>query len=1064
MIISLDTETTGLDFFHGAKPFLVTTCDGDGVTRFWEWAVDPFTRQPIVLQEDVEEIVQLLDAAEIIAMQNPKFDAHALAAIGIELPWRKVRDTLRAGHLLASNLPHNLTDMCVQYLGYDIQPLETRVKEATTLARKIIRDGANCEFHGWRIAKEDAEDMPSVNGSSKRDEDKPWKNDMWLPRALLSYWDSIGQSWDDDTSTQHWLTVTAEYANGDSSVTLPLWQKLEHLIRQRGYWEIYSHTLRLPEIAYAMERRGVSLSGHSLEQLLVEYGVEVAEAADKLLEIANELGHELELPNGASPNDSLREMFYGSVRLTCDRCGFVKKVKHWAGEEVPANPKCSKCAKKRRPVTSSCTVAYNSCLDLELLYNAKSKSSSPTLDKDAIDHYEATLPEGSGLTFVKTLKGMRSRATACTYMESYKRFWIKDPEAADWYKLHPVFNPTGTDTLRWSSYNPNATNISKKENFNLRRAFGPAPGREWWSMDGKNLELRIPAYESEETDLIWIFEHPKDAPYYGSYHLVVFDVLHPQLFKEHGAAVKELFESTYYQWVKNGNFACVPMDTLALTRTGWKTYDQVEVGDLVAGYKDKKLEWTPVLEKVLLEDRELVKISNQHFEAVSTPDHRWLSRRRVDLKHMIGHKVAFTTTEKIHSEDSLIVSAELNDEATLPITPVEAAIIGLVYTDGSIEQSKYVGASSQAGGRKVKFRALIHQSKSQGIAYIDELLRQWGGLFKRRVTADGMTHWDLNPTATRDIWSRAGFAFETEKFEQDFELFVLGLGTEARRSFLKAVYLAEGHLDPNGSQLCSQNKGAFADAIRLAMFLSGAFVTEHVKKTNYPTDKTCLEFRAAKPEITGQKLIKENLGKAQVWCVRTALGTWVMRQGDKIMLTGNCIYGAQRAKADATYHQVGAFDKVSKRFPKIAQLSERQKYLAERRGYVETIPDKTICAARGYPLLASRTEDGRVSPTTPLNYHISGTAMQWTNKAMVRTDDQLRQWQADGWDGFLTIQVHDELVFDTPRGVGDQPWLTNLPKMRQLQKLMELGGNDIAVPTPVSVEWHCDSWATGKTL
>ena len=73
--------------------------------------------------------------------------------------------------------------------------------------------------------------------------------------------------------------------------------------------------------------------------------------------------------------------------------------------------------------------------------------------------------------------------------------------------------------------------------------------------DYTGIELAIPAYEAGEVEMIKIFEAPDDPPYYGSYHLLIFDTLHPELFAKHGKAVKQMFEDTWYQWVKNGNFA-----------------------------------------------------------------------------------------------------------------------------------------------------------------------------------------------------------------------------------------------------------------------------------------------------------------------------------------------------------------------------------------------------------------------------------------------------------------------------------------------------------------------------
>jgi DNA polymerase-1 len=106
-----------------------------------------------------------------------------------------------------------------------------------------------------------------------------------------------------------------------------------------------------------------------------------------------------------------------------------------------------------------------------------------------------------------------------------------------------------------SSQNPNEQNISKQEDVNLRQIFGPAQGRVWFSNDAKNIELRIPAYEAGEEDMIRIFEHPDEPPYYGSYHMLIFAILHPKFFAKYGMECKKRFASTWYQWTKNGNFA-----------------------------------------------------------------------------------------------------------------------------------------------------------------------------------------------------------------------------------------------------------------------------------------------------------------------------------------------------------------------------------------------------------------------------------------------------------------------------------------------------------------------------
>lgn len=130
--------------------------------------------------------------------------------------------------------------------------------------------------------------------------------------------------------------------------------------------------------------------------------------------------------------------------------------------------------------------------------------------------------------------------------------------------LHPNFNVTGTDTTRFSSNQPNQQNISKSfdprfGDFNLRKCYCPLPGREWYSGDYSNIELRIFAYACGDKSLIKAFEEGK------SVHLIIAEALWPKEFaeclkrevKDPSWAFKTKYESTLYQWIKNGNFSLI---------------------------------------------------------------------------------------------------------------------------------------------------------------------------------------------------------------------------------------------------------------------------------------------------------------------------------------------------------------------------------------------------------------------------------------------------------------------------------------------------------------------------
>jgi hypothetical protein len=82
-MISLDTEVNGVDLYHGARPFFLTICKEDESTLWWEWEVNPLTREVTIPREDSYEIRHAIREADSIVMQNGKFDVTAMVQAGI---------------------------------------------------------------------------------------------------------------------------------------------------------------------------------------------------------------------------------------------------------------------------------------------------------------------------------------------------------------------------------------------------------------------------------------------------------------------------------------------------------------------------------------------------------------------------------------------------------------------------------------------------------------------------------------------------------------------------------------------------------------------------------------------------------------------------------------------------------------------------------------------------------------------------------------------------------------------------------------------------------------------
>lgn len=545
---SLDTETTGLDVRHGARPFFVTMCDSEGEVTFWQWRVDPLDRTIIPetddydLFEDLKEIQKAVLELDVLAAQNWKFDFGMMSALfgdyglAFEVNWDAVHDLLFSAHLLHSNKPKDLTTQAMMYLEVDITPYEQAIDRACKEARRYCRS----KHKDWSIAKAGRPDMPSAK-------EKCGKFDMWLPGEV-----AIRDGLDED---HEWRTSLPEYGNADSAVTLPIHEVHVAQIKARGLEKIYEVRRKLPRIVTGMERRGITVSRKRLNELKTTFAEEAASAERKCIKLAGS-GPCLKCDGGANPPS----------RGVCSACEGTGTTVTLAG----GLPKAGTSLALRQAIFGNLGIKPSKA------QNRKKKTDTPSIDKFAMEEWLATLPPRSKqLSFISNLRDYRKRVTSLSYMEGYGRFgrpvprtwmptgvWNKKGEQL-WILLHPGLNATGSDTLRWSSQNPNEQNISKQEGFNLRYAFGPLPGREWWSKDAKNIELRIPAYKSGEQSLIELFERPDDPPYYGSNHLLNFHTVYEDLwnkelktvgFEKVGPHCKKKYAASWYQWCKNGGF------------------------------------------------------------------------------------------------------------------------------------------------------------------------------------------------------------------------------------------------------------------------------------------------------------------------------------------------------------------------------------------------------------------------------------------------------------------------------------------------------------------------------
>jgi DNA polymerase I len=220
MILAIDTETTGLDYWHGCRCFLVTMCDGQH-NYYFAGTVDPYDRSNVTFdQDDLEEIQHLLDTCHAAVFHNSKFDLHMLAHAGINVDgvWEKLHDTLIMSHCLSSGESHGLKYLAFKYMDYDNED-EELLEVAVKQARLSHKD--------YDIAKQS---HPTFPGAGSGAGTSWWKMDYWLC-----------------------LDECVTYGLGDVERTWGLYSIFYAALHDLDLMEQYKTRMKLVHIAYKME-------------------------------------------------------------------------------------------------------------------------------------------------------------------------------------------------------------------------------------------------------------------------------------------------------------------------------------------------------------------------------------------------------------------------------------------------------------------------------------------------------------------------------------------------------------------------------------------------------------------------------------------------------------------------------------------------------------------------------------------------------------------------------------------------------------------------------------------
>jgi len=261
-IVSVDTETTGLNPRMGDRPFAFTFTDYEGDSAYLQGVVDPFTRKVSYSKDVLAELRRVMEDASITKVfHNAKFDIAMYESIGIKVRG-KIWDTLIMAHIDDPASELGLKPLCKKKLDIDDDD-QRDLKDAVRRARvKAKKDG-------WKLSE-------AVEA------------DYWMaPMALVR-----------------------RYALTDTERTMALYWGYEELMKSdEGYKNLVEMEHKVLWVTKRMEDRGIAMSRKTIDELFTYYS-EIIETQDAIIK---KLGY-ADL-NTNSPKQ-MQKVFYDDLGMT----------------------------------------------------------------------------------------------------------------------------------------------------------------------------------------------------------------------------------------------------------------------------------------------------------------------------------------------------------------------------------------------------------------------------------------------------------------------------------------------------------------------------------------------------------------------------------------------------------------------------------------------------------------------------------------------------------------------------------------------------------------------------
>ena len=324
-------------------------------------------------------------------------------------------------------------------------------------------------------------------------------------------------------------------------------------------------------------------------------------------------------------------------------------------------------------------------------------------------------------------------------------------------------------------------------------------------------------------------------------------------------------------------FQCVSEDTEILTEDGWKKYNQVKKGNVIATFNIEKgfIEYLPVQRVFAKEYKgKMYNLKNRISDQLISPEHR-VVRKKFSEGSYVLEKIEKVLDFK--SPFIVPVGSEGNTNGKDKIEEDIIKLIAWVISEGSIDK-----------GKRGSGRISIYQSKIKSRENYEEIISICNNLklkYSERTQKGlgeecNVIRFDAD--STRKILKY--FKADKNKGIKFVPEIILNLDTETARIFLETYIRGDGH---DGCKITTTSK-IIRDGLMQVIVNAGFGATVLVRKPdNNLSKKDRYIIRIIKHKDTYINTVKEIDYEGIIWCPNTKNETIVARRNGKVFITGN---------------------------------------------------------------------------------------------------------------------------------------------------------------------------------